>query len=89
MDMIKAAIKDGAEILSEHHVADFGSDGLLEFPTTSRSINAISLHPRLLTAVGQLLGTEHFQLKQSDLWKKEGIAPQEKYAAQQNTDQVQ
>lgn len=85
--MIHNATDDAANILKDFHQHDFGSDGLLEFPTTSRSINAITVHPRLLNAVGQLLGTDHFNLKQADLWKKVGVPPAEKYGAQQNTDQ--
>ncbi len=55
-------------------IADFGSDGQLTFPARSRAFNAITLHPRLLAAITQLLGvpTTELRLTQSDLWPKYG-----------------
>ena len=57
-------------------VNDFGSDGLLTFPTEIDAVNALTLHPRLLRAVSQLLGVEvgELRLTQSDLWPKYGRA---------------
>lgn len=54
--------------------ADFGSGGRFVFPATSSAVNTITLHPRLLGAVSQLLGTEptNIRLTQSDLWAKYG-----------------
>ena len=53
---------------------DFGSGGSFVFPSESKSVNDITLHPRLLGAVGQLLNasTETFRLTQADLWAKYG-----------------
>eukprot|EP01084_Bolivina_argentea_P002433 4488_1 len=73
INIIKSAIKDASFILKNFHNNDFGTNGLLEFPTTSSNINKLSLHPRLLIAVSQLLNTLKFKMVQSDLWKKEGI----------------
>ena len=55
-------------------VSDFGSDGKMEFPCSSAAANAITLHPRLLRAVAQLLDVEVMELRltQSDLWPKYG-----------------
>jgi hypothetical protein len=55
-------------------VNDFGSGGRMEFPTESAAVNALTLHPRLLRAVAQLLGVEvvDLRLTQSDLWPKYG-----------------
>ena len=36
-------------------VTDFGSGGRMVFPAPSDAVNAITLHPRLLSAVAQLL----------------------------------
>ncbi len=53
---------------------DFGSRGRLEFPAESDAVNALTLHPRLLGAVAQLLAVpiEQIRLTQSDLWPKWG-----------------
>ncbi|NNL67312.1 MAG: hypothetical protein HKP30_13775 [Myxococcales bacterium] len=53
---------------------DFGSDGRMTFPSASDAVNAITLHPRLLAAVAQLLGVPVMELRltQSDLWPKYG-----------------
>lgn len=55
-------------------IADFGSAGQLNFPAQSAAFNAITLHPRLLCAVSQLLGlpVSDLRLTQSDLWPKYG-----------------
>jgi len=59
-------------------VTDYGSDGATEFPTPSEAINAITLHPRLLGAVSQLLGirVRDLRLTQSEPWPKYGRAEQ-------------
>jgi Phytanoyl-CoA dioxygenase (PhyH) len=56
--------------------SDFGSGGRFVFPSSSEAVNAITLHPRLLRAVTQLLGadTAGIRLTQSDLWAKYGRA---------------
>ena len=55
-------------------VTDFGSGGRLTFPSRCDAFNAVTLHPRLLTAIGQLLGVAATELRltQSDLWPKYG-----------------
>ncbi len=55
-------------------VTDFGSLGLMEFPTRSRAVNEITLHPRLLDATSQLLGVpiRDLRLTQSEVWPKYG-----------------
>ena len=54
-------------------VAEFG-EGQQHFPFQSAAANEVALHPRLLVAVGQLLGVgvEHVRLTQSDVWPKYG-----------------
>ena len=55
-------------------VTDFGSQGEMEFPTASDALNEITLHPRLLEAVAQLLGisVRDCRLTQSEAWTKYG-----------------
>ena len=54
--------------------ADFGSGGSFVFPAEVDAVNALTLHPRLLAAVAQLLGcgVRELRLSQSDLWAKFG-----------------
>lgn len=53
-------------------VRDFGSG--VNFPSRLAGFNQVTLHPRLLAAVGQLLGcaAADLRLSQSDLWPKYG-----------------
>lgn len=55
-------------------INDFGSGNEFVFPAQSEAVNAVTLHVRLLAAVGQLLGVpiEELRLSQSDLWVKYG-----------------
>ena len=55
-------------------VSDFGSEGALAFPSEVDAVNALTLHPRILGAVSQLLQsqTRELRLTQSDLWAKYG-----------------
>ena len=55
-------------------ITDYGSRGEMEFPTRSDAINDITLHPRLLRAVSQLLGIRirDLRLTQSEPWPKYG-----------------
>jgi hypothetical protein len=55
-------------------VTDYGSGGAMEFPTPSNAINEITLDPRLLGAVSQLLGVHVWDLRltQSEPWAKYG-----------------
>ena len=57
-------------------ITDFGSAGQLNFPADSAPFNEVTLHPRLLGSVGQLLGVQptDIRLTQSDLWPKYGRA---------------
>src|SRR4051794_40678815 len=49
---------------------DFGSSGQFVFPAECEALNAIALHPALLSAVAQLLdvGVRDVRLTQADLW---------------------
>ncbi len=53
---------------------DFGSGARLVFPAASVAFNAVTLHPRLLAAIAQMLDvqTSELRLTQSDLWPKYG-----------------
>ncbi len=69
-------------------IADFGSAGQLNFPAQNRAFNAVTLHPRLLHSIGQLLGVAptDLRLTQSDLWPKYGRA-QKSASPSDNDDQ--
>ena len=60
-------------------VTDYGSQGTMEFPSPSNSINEITLHPRLVGAVSQLLDRHAWDLRltQSEPWAKYGRAARE------------
>lgn len=68
---------------------DFGSAGALNFPTKDPALNELTLAPRLLNAVAQLLQTEvcELRLTQSDLWPKYGPVQPNKSNMQNNQDQ--
>ena len=53
---------------------DFGSGGQMEFPTGHPSLDAITIHPRILRACAQLLSipVSELRLTQSDVWAKYG-----------------
>lgn len=55
-------------------ISDFGSGNEFVFPAQSDAVNEVTLHHRLLNAVGQLLGQNvtDLRLTQSDLWVKYG-----------------
>ncbi|MEE2674589.1 MAG: phytanoyl-CoA dioxygenase family protein [Myxococcota bacterium] len=55
---------------------DFGSSHQMEFPADSAGLNEMTLHPRLLTAVTELLrvGVRELRLTQSEVWPKYGRA---------------
>lgn len=69
-----AAEFPAAGSLEAEALNDFGSGGRLEFPAELPAVNDLTLHPRLLGAVAQLLGVEitELRLTQSDLWPKYG-----------------
>ena len=56
------------------HYNHFGSNGHFVFPSNYSSANDVSLYPKLLRAVADLLGVElkDVRLTQSDLWPKYG-----------------
>lgn len=51
---------------------DFGSKGMLEFPSKYDEINQITLSPRLIECVKTLLDHNDIRLIQSDIWTKYG-----------------
>lgn len=61
-------------------LTNFGSDQKFVFPADSSACNTITLHPRLLKAVADLLSVEVglLRLTQSDLWPKYGRAPSDR-----------
>ncbi len=71
-----AAVYPAAGSAAAEQLNDFGSEGRMAFPAESEALNALTLHPRLLGAVAQLLGVEvaELRLTQSDLWPKYGRA---------------
>ena len=78
-DLLERAASDARELLAAESPDghdDFGSGGRMEFPAESYAVNALTLHPRLLTALTQLLGVDvaDLRLTQSDLWPKYGRA---------------
>ena len=76
--LLERAIADARALFPEpgsdavERVTDFGSGGRMVFPARSEAVNAITLHPRLLSAVAQLLDVAAVDLRltQSDLWPK-------------------
>jgi len=81
-DLLERARADAANVFpaagspEAERVNDFGSLGKLTFPAESDAVNEITLHPKLLGAVAQLLGiaVPDLRLTQSDLWAKYGRA---------------
>ena len=88
VDAARAAVVAATPQPDDDAPADFGSGGAFVFPSESDAFNSITLHPRLLAAVAQLLGcsVRDIRLTQSDLWPKRGrVAPVGD--ANDNTDQ--
>ena len=50
-------------------------DGSLDFPTAITDLDALSMHPNLIRACIQLLGTNEVRLCQAETWKKVGASP--------------
>ncbi len=71
--------------LEAEGVRDFGSS--LNFPSRLVGLNQVTLHPNLIQAISDLLGTpsENLRLTQSDLWAKYGRSV--KAGVQDNSDQ--
>ena len=70
----RAAIVATLGAADDGRPGDFGSSGQFVFPADCDALNAIALHPVLLTAVAQLLGVgvRDLRLTQADLWAKQG-----------------
>lgn len=66
---------------------DFGGAGKMDFPCECEAFNSVIIHPRLLTAISQLLGVpvSECRLTQGELWPKYGS--QRLGVADDNTDQ--
>ena len=73
VDAARSAALD-ASTAPDDGPAMFGSDGRSVFPFDASILNALTLHPRLLGAVAQLLDVpvRGIRLTQSDLWVKHG-----------------
>jgi hypothetical protein len=79
-ELLKRVIRDAdaefpaADSEEAASIADFGSRGHFVFPARSAAANEITLHPRLLGAVAELLDVpvRQLRLSQSDLWAKYG-----------------
>jgi ectoine hydroxylase-related dioxygenase (phytanoyl-CoA dioxygenase family) len=92
--LLECAIADARAAFPEpgseasSRVTDFGSGGRMTFPARSEAVNSMTLHPRLLCAVAQLLDVEvaDLRLTQSDLWAKYG-RDERAGAAYDNADQ--
>jgi hypothetical protein len=67
-------------------IQDFGSGGLTEFPCKYNSINKMTVHPRIILAVQQLLNDENIILTQSVAWAKYYVNPKNK-SSSSNHDQ--
>ncbi len=52
-------------------ITDFGGSVMI-YPMQADSVNDICLHPRILSAVEQLLGTSDIRLTQAEVWPKYG-----------------
>jgi hypothetical protein len=70
-------------------VNDFGSNGLMEYPTGLEDIDEITLHPRIIGAAAQLLNIQVRDLRmiQSDIWMKHGKPESSKRNPADNTNQ--
>ena len=71
-------------INAKNPIQDFGSSGKTNFPCTYNSINKMTVHPKLIKAVQQLLDTENIILTQSVAWAKYCVKPKD---ASSNHDQ--
>jgi hypothetical protein len=74
-DTLAACPAPGSEAAAA--IDNFGSNQHFVFPSSSAACNQITLHPVLLRAVADLLGTDigSLRLTQSDVWPKYGRAP--------------
>jgi len=78
--LLSDVVRDAAAAFPEagsaeaERITDFGSTGRLVFPAESDAVNRITLHPRLLRVMAQLLdvSVRELRLTQSDLWAKYG-----------------
>lgn len=83
--VLPAELVDRLGVAAQTHFADAGSaegeattdfGSAVNFPSRLSGFNEVTLHPRLLAAVGQLLGRapHSLRLSQSDIWPKYGRA---------------
>jgi hypothetical protein len=70
-------------------ISDFGSNGLMEYPTGLANIDEVTLHPRIIGAAAQLLNIRVRDLRmiQSDLWMKHGKPESSSRSPADNTNQ--
>ena len=73
LDAARQAFPEAGSTAAER-VTDFGSTGRMQFPARSDAVNALTLEPRLLRAISELLDAPVLDLRltQSDLWAKYG-----------------
>ena len=86
-DEIEDVLETSRQVLSERDSnlkATFGSAGYLEFPTTYKPVNNMTLNERIITSCEQLLGSTDLLLTQADIWKKRGT---EKTGPEDHADQ--
>jgi hypothetical protein len=69
---------------------DFGSNGVMEYPTGMINCDKISLDRRITAAAAQLLGVSvvDIRLTQSDIWLKRGKAIQDKDVMNNNSQRI-
>ncbi len=79
-ELMRRLFEEAAEMIappgSDEAETKRGFGGNLVFPSTISGLNEVTLHPNLLGAVTELLGTriQDVRLTQSDLWPKYGRA---------------
>lgn len=76
-DLVQSVFNEAMETLRplmESSQLDFGSGGMLEFPSGMSSCDDVSIHPNLLQAASELLKIPILSLRlcQSDVWMKCG-----------------
>ena len=82
-------MRDATNLLKTYPAIRLGDSSILEFPTIVTTVNNTTIHPRLLKAVSQLLGSENFKLKQSELVQTLGTpsSPRDPPGRYDNVDQ--
>lgn len=73
-DAVHAALDDITRFqMSKQGTNDFEVGDGKTFPTKLSNLDALSISPRLLTAIEQLLGTTDIRMSQAETWKKVGL----------------